>query len=888
MTAQELKTGRELSIEAKKDSIASSSQTPIPATVQDSIKKDTITEQKTTFLTDQVVYKAKDYMRLSRKENRMYLYNEAEITYGDVNIKAGLIILDNEKNEIYAYGIRDTADVYTQSPVFTQANSVVEPDSIRFNFDTEKALVYNSRTNEGGFNVKGAVTKRENDSVYYMRNVKFTTAEDVDDPEYYFFARRIKFVPEKKIVTGLVNMYIEDVPTPLGLPFGYFPLTDEEVSGFIIPSYGERRNRGYFLQNGGYYFALSEYVNLTVLGDYYTNGSYGIRTQSEYGVRYRFRGNVNLRYERLVEGERGFPGFSEGDTYNIQWSHSQDAKANPTSRFSASVNLGSSRFFQQSLNQSNTANFLNNNLSSSISYQKTFDVEPQINIALTATHSQNSNTEEINMTLPTLQANIARLFPFAPKNGTKKGLIQNINLQYNLRAENRFSTTDSLFFKEEMFDDAIYGAQHTIPVSTNFKVAKYLSVTAGTNFRENWVFRTFRQSYDDINNEVVTDTVAGFESWRTYNFSTNVGTTLYGRVDFDKKNKIQALRHVIRPSISYTLTPGFDQYYDEYVIPANDIRPEEERVSYTRFQGTLYGTPNENMSSNIGFSITNDIEAKIRPKDTLDVEAEPRKIKLISNLGFSTSYNIAADSLNLAPITFRGNIPVVQNKLDINFTGQMDPYALNSSNQRIDKLNINNGGSLFRLTRGNVSFGYNFSSRDFERGAVKDEDPNLGIDEVDQAILNGSRPDDLLGQTRTLNDRGLPKSVSDPNLNRDGNNEDNDYYNYKIPWNLRMSYSMNYTNNARQNEITAHSVDFSGDVELSPMWSLGFSSSYDLTDNSFRPPQLNFRRELKSWYMTFNWTPYGNRAQWFFFIGIKAGALRDIKYDKNREPDRRL
>ena len=366
-------------------------QAPIPVIDTIGTAQDTVQPQN-AFLTDKVVYTAEDYMRLSPGENRMYLYNNAEVTYGDINITAGLIVLDNERNEVYAYGITDSTGAYTQKPVFTQAQSVVRPDSIRFNFDTERALVFNSRTDQGEFKVRGEITKRENDSVYYMQNVRFTTSEDEENPDYYFFARKIKLVPDKKIVSGLVNMYIADVPTPLGLPFGYFPMTDEQTSGFIIPSFGEDNNRGYFLQNGGYYFALSQYADLVAQGDYYTNGSYGLRLESSYALRYSFRGNLSFRYEKLINSERGFPDYSEGSIYNIRWNHSQDAKANPTSRFSASVNLGSSDYYQASTNQNNTGSRLTNTLSSSVSYSKTFQVVPQVNLSVAATHSQNTNT----------------------------------------------------------------------------------------------------------------------------------------------------------------------------------------------------------------------------------------------------------------------------------------------------------------------------------------------------------------------------------------------------------------------------------------------------------------------------------------------------------------
>ncbi len=890
-TAQEFDKTTAKPIRAKKDSIAKlkkkkndpDAELLINEKNQDTTKNDT-TVAPPGVLTDKVSYKSTDYMRLSRRENKMYLYNEAEIIYGDMQINAGHIIVDNEKNEVYAYGIKDSIGEYSQTPIFKQAENVVEPDSIRFNFDTKKALIYNSRTKQGEMHVKGEVSKRENDSVIYMSNVKFTTSEDVDNADYYFYARRIKLVPKKKIVTGLVNMFIADVPTPLGLPFGYFPLQESRTSGFIIPSYGQENNRGYFLQNGGYYFALSDYVDLTLTGDYYTNGSYTFRTESAYSVRYRFRGNLNFRFENNLTSERGFPDFSQRSSYNIQWSHSQDAKASPSSRFSASVNFGSSDFFQQSTNQRNTGNFLNNQLSSSISYSKTFSGDPQVNMSIAATHNSNTNTGVVNLSLPNVNASVSRIFPFAPKTGVKKGIIQNINTQYNFRGENRIETTDDELFTAEMFRGARIGMQHSVPISTNFKLFQYLSATMGTNYQENWVFETIEQSFDENANdgagEVVRDTIAGFDAYRTYNFSTSLGTSIYGTFNFKKGKKIEAIRHTMRPSISYNINPAFDQFYDSYTRPVEDdpatpnIVETQEIVEYSKFEGGFFGAPSNTFSSSIGFSVSNNVEAKVRSKDSTATEA--KKIKLINNLTLRTAYNIAGDSLQLSPLSINGNIPIIQNKLDINFTTELDPYALDNNNRKIDVWNIDNGGSLFRLTRASANFGYSFSSKDFEKGATN-EDPN-----TNETLRNGGRPDNLFGGGTNF---GEEQSFVEKDSDAD---KDVKNYNYKIPWSLRLSYTVNYSNNARQNEISSHSIMFSGDVELAPKWTVGVSSGYDIRNPGFTFTNLRFQRDLDSWRMSFNWIPFSDRTSWNFFIGIKSSVLSDIKYDKRREPDRQL
>ncbi len=852
-----------------------------PSLQQDSTKTDSIPGPREP-LTDIVNYNATDYTHFERKTERLYLYNEAQIAYQDMTINAGEIILDNKTNTVFARGIVDTSGTYTQIPVFVQAENEVKPDSIIFNFKTEKAIIYGSRTQQQEFFIKNEVSKRVNDSVVFMRNVRFTTSSNEEDPEYYFYARRVKFIPGKKIVTGLVNMFIADVPTPIGVPFAYFPMEKKRaVSGFILPSPGESNQRGYFLQNGGYYFALSDYFDLTLTGDYYTNGSYGIRGATSYKKRYKYSGNVNIRYERQITSELGLPDYSRTNIYNIQWSHQQDTKSSPNSRFSASVNLGSSDYFNQSLNINNIGNRIQNNFSSSISYSKTFQTVPQVNLSLTATHQQNSRTGAINMTLPTMQVNVDRIYPFAPSSGTKKGIIQNINLNYSGRGENRFVTTDEEFFTAKMFRDAEMGIRHSIPLTTNFKVLNHFSVSASTNYQESWVFETINRSFDEVEREVVTDTIQGFDAFRTYNFSASVGTTIYGNFPFGEDKKIQAIRHVIKPSISYSYNPAFDQYYETYLAPEadNPNGPLTEEIEYSRFDGGFYGAPSNFRSSGISLSINQTIEAKVRDRDSTALE--PKKISLLDNFGISTSYNFAADSLKLSPVQVRGSIPLVQKKLNVNFGMTLDPYALNNNNRRINKWNIDNGGSLFRMTNAFASFGYSFSSKDFDK-ETENDDPM-----ENQTRRNGGTNDGMFGKSMDEINGEFYDDSQVPG-DEEEEKEPQPFYNYKIPWNLRVNYNVNYGNATRQNSITSHALNFSGDVELGERWFVGASSGVDFTNLRFTPTQLRFRRDLESFNMTFSWTPFGTYSSWNFFIGIKSSVLSDLKYEKRRSPDERL
>lgn len=824
--------------------------------------------KKKPLLEHKVKRKAVDYEKIDQKKKLITLYNQAEVYYDDIELKAGIIVIDYQKNEVYAGRIKDSTGKYTQLPVFKQGSNVVEPDSIRFNFKTKKALVWNSRTDQGEFKVKAAITKKENDSVYFMKGARFTTAKDIDNPEYYFYTNKVKMVPGKKVVVGTTNMVIADVPTPIALPFAFFPITDKSRSGIIMPTYNDSNLRGFSLQNGGYYFALSDYYDLAILGDYYTNGSYGFRFQSSYGKKYKFNGNVNVRFENLVNGERGFPDYSLNKIYNIQWSHSKDAKSNPNSRFSASVNLGSSSYFRQSLNQINAGSELNNTLSSSVSYSKTFNTVPQVNMSLTATHSQNTNTGAINMTLPTLQASVDRIFPFAKGDGIKKGIIKNINFQYNLRGENRINTNDSIFFKPEMFRDAKMGFQHSIPLSTNFKIFKHFSASAAVNYNEVWYFKTIRRSYNDFQNKVVDTEVQGFDAFRTYNFSSGIGTTIYGTFNFKEGKRIQAIRHVMRPNVSYSYTPSFERYYDTYDSDGSGTMIKD----YTRFDGGIFGAPGKNMSNIMSFSLNNTFEAKVTDRDS--TKTEPKKIMLLNNLNFSTSYDITADSLRWAPMRVSGGTQLFKQKMNLNFAATLDPYAINNSGQRINTWNIDNGGSLFRMTSANMTINYAFSSSELEG---KENENTSGK-------RNGGREDDLFGTNADLSDRRKSQFGEDD----ESESKPSEFFKYELPWDMNLAYSITYSNNRREKKITGNSLMVSMNTDLTPKWKIGVSTGYDFVQKGVTYTQLRFERDLLSWRMDFNWVPFGTNANWGFFIGIKSGVLSDIKWDKRSLPDRSL
>ena len=863
------------SVKLKKDNKTDSKKDGTIEKKIDTLKLDTVKKMKSV-LEGKVKYRAKKYAKFDQKKKLITLYDNAELNYLDYELKSGIIIFDYQKNEVYAGRLKDSLGNYTQHPIFKQGKSVIEPDSIRFNYKTKKALVWNSRTTQQELNIKAKISKKENDSIYFMKSARLTTSKDIDDPEYYFLVGKMKFVPGKKVVVGTTNLWIENVPTPIALPFAFFPITEKSHSGIIPPSYGQNASRGYSLQNGGYYFALSDKYDLLVSGDYYTNGSYATRFQSTYANKYKFNGNVNIRFENTINSERGYPDYSKSKIYNIQWSHTQDAKADPNSRFSASVNLGSSQYFQQSINLANVGSTLNNTMSSSISYSKTFNSIPQVNLSLSATHSQNTQTKQINMTLPTLQLSVDRIYPFAPKDGIKKGFIKNINLQYNLRGENQIQTTDTLFFKKQMFNNAKAGMQHTIPLSTSYKLFKYFSGSTSVNYNEVWSLKTIRKDFEvtslpplSPSGSVVSTDVNGFDSFRTYSFSNSLSTTIYGTFNFGKDKKIQSIRHVMHPSISQSYTPSFAKYYDTYATDASG-----KRADYTRFETGIFGAPTKNYSNNIGFSLSNTFEAKVRDKDS--TKTEPKKIMLLNNLNISTSYDAAADSLRWSPVRVSGGTALFKKKMNINFASTLDPYALGKDNKtRINTFNIDNGGSLFRMTSANMTINYAITS-------AKDDKKKKNV----QGSRNGGRDDDLFGSNTEINDSSDTQSET----KKDDEKDDgfSGFYNAKIPWDLNLAYSVTYTNLMNDRKISSNSVMVSANTDLTPKWKIGVSTGYDFVRKGVTFTQIRMNRDLLSWNMSFNWTPFGQYAYWGFFIGIKAGILKDIKWDKRTQPDQVL
>jgi len=835
-------------------------------TIKDSLSigktKDTI-KKPVELLESIIQHSADSLIRQDLKNNKVTLFKNAHIHYKDIDLKAGFIEINNLTNIITAKGIKDSIGVYSELPVFKQGSQESVQDTIKFNFKSEKAKIWNLKTDQQGIIIKGEVSKKHNDSVVFIENIKLTSSQK-DDPDYYIRIKKAKFIKDQKLVAGASQLVIADVPTPVVLPFIYVPMTKGRTSGFLMPTWGENNRQGYFLQNGGYYFVVSDNLDLAVLGDIYTNGGWGLRTESSYAVRYKFSGNFNFRYENLINSLKGLDDYAKTSNYNIRWSHSQDQKASPNSRFSASVNLGSSKYYKESNNEYNTNSFLNNTLSSSVSFYKKFVGTP-FNMSLSLTHSQNTNTEQISMTLPSLQVNMDRVYPFVGKNGAKNNAIQKTGLTYSLKGDNRINTTDEFFFKKEMFEEAKSGLQHNLALNTNMKAFKYFTLSPNLSYKEVWYFDKLKKTFDDVENAVVTDTISGFNAFREYSTSLSLGTTFYGMFKFKKGSKIEAIRHVVRPSVSYSYRPDFGFYNEEVQKSAdpNDI------VEYSPFSNGIYGSPGTGISNSLNFSVNNNIEAKVKPKDSTATES--KKIILLNNLNFSSSYNMAADSLKWSPVNVSAGTSLFDNKLSVNARATLDPYAIDANGRKINTLNFDNNGSLFRLTNAGLTLNYSLSSKgskDSKSAKQKNADDN--------------NSDGVFGENLTATNQQSEGGENEEEV------KETKLFGATIPWTLKLAYALNYSNSNRQQEISSNSLMFSGDLDLTPKWKVGFSSGYDIKNQGFTYTQLRFSRDLDSWKLNFNWVPFGNRQTYYFFIGVKSSMLSDLKYDKRQQPDRRL
>ncbi len=826
--------------------------------------KDTLKKKNPNAIETKIIYKSIDSLRFNIKEKKVYLFDKADISYEKINLQADYVVMNFGKNEVFAKGVEDSTGTLQGNPVFKEGDKTFDSKEMLYNFNSKKGLIKQVITKESEGYVHGEKVKKMPDDVTYIKNGKFTTC-DLEHPHFDIRFAKAKVIPDKKIITGPAFLYIEDIPTPLFVPFGYFPNTKNQASGILFPTYGESPTRGFFLENGGYYFAISDYIDLALRGDIYTRGSWGVHSLSNYNKRYRYNGGLSFDYMVNIDGEKNTPDYFKNTDFSFSWRHNQDAKARPNSRFNANVNLRSSKYDQFSKNLNN---IFTNTTNSSISYSTTLWENYSLNINLG--QSYNTNTRIIDLNLPTIAFNANRFTPFSRKIQTGNiKWYENISVSYSMEAQNKINTHDSTLFTQKTLDNMQSGVRHSIPVSSSIKLLKYFTLTNSVNLTERWYSKTVHKewSYDTLfsgNDTIVgylkATEIKGFDRAFDFQFSSSLNTRLYGMLQMSK-GPLRAIRHVVTPNLSFSWRPDYGTalwgYYHSYT-DTNGVSQKYSKFEDAKYINPIYGYPQSGKYGNIGFSIDNSLEIKIPSKK--DTITGMRKLVLIESFSLSTSYNMAVDSLNWSPLSISGRTTLFKN-LTINYMSSWDPYVKNRSNTRINLSEWEYNHRLLRLDYVEWRVGLNLNLNPaFFKGKSK---PALTTQETDAQFAQNS--------------------VANINQNL------GDQVDFSIPWNLNITYSYsntstyNATTNIKYDNNFTQTVNFSGDINLTQKWKLGFSGGYDMKAKDFTYASFDVYRDLHCWEMRFNWIPFGFRQSWSFTINVKASMLKDLKWDKKKD-----
>lgn len=829
-----------------------------------------------------VIYEASDSIVFT-KEGYAHLYGEGKVNYQNIELTSAVITMNMDSSTVYATGVTDTAGVETGSPIFKDGETPYESKIMRYNFKTKKGFINSIVTQQG----EGYVTSEEgkkgaNDEIY-MRHGKYTTCDNHEHPHFYLRLSMAKVRPKKNVVFGPAQLVVEDVPLPIAVPFGFFPFNSSYSSGFIMPTYGDEMNRGFYLRDGGYYFAISDQMDLKVLGEIFTKGSWGLSAASNYNKRYKFSGSFNASYLVTKTGEKNMPDYSVSKDFRIQWSHRQDAKANPNSSFSASVNFATSSYDRSSLSSLyNPQQYSQNTKASSVSYSRNFP-EIGLNISGAFNITQNTRDSSLSMTLPDVNISLNRIYPFKRKKAAgDERWYEKISLQYTGSITNSISTKDNLLFKTPLTQWQ-NGMQHKIPVSATFNLFKYINIVPSFNYTERWYLRKVKQSYDPSptsTDHVKRDTINGFNRLYDYNLSLQMNTKLYGMYKplFMKSKELQ-IRHVFTPTVSYTYTPDFGKsrygYYDTYTYTDED--GEVRTVEYSPYEGAVYGYPGKNMSQNISFSIDNNIEMKMKSdKDTTGY----KKISLIDQLGASLSYDVANKRWSDLSMNLRL-------KLTKSYTFNMNASFATYAYQFDENGNVVVGdrtewsyGRFGRFQGYSGSFSYTLNNDTFKKlFGKKDEDEK----NKDKEGKEGGEDEGTEEETEEQNNNSNMRKTEKASVDSDG------YLAFKLPWSVSLSYSYSIRED-RSKDINiktmrypyslTHSLNVSGNFKIGSRWNMTYSTGYDFTSKEMSMTTLNITRDLHCFNMSCGLV-FGPFTSYNFSIRANSSMLTDaLKWDQ--------
>lgn len=816
-------------------------------------------------LEDNIEYDGEDSIIYDIPNKMVYLYGNAFVEQGSMKMEAGYIEFNFNSKEVKAAGVKDTLGNLIQTPIFTDNGTEFRADTMRYNFETKKGKINQLLTQEGeGYLVAKKVKKGEDESLFGA-NAYYTTCNH-EHPHFRIQSKKVKVINKKLIVTGPANLVIDDVPTPLFLPFGIFPIQDGRRSGILLPKYGEAGDQGFFLRDGGFYFGLSPYFDLAIRGDIYSRGRWRLNVASQYKKRYKYSGRLNISYGSSPIGDRITDNYRVTKDLNISWNHSQDAKAHPYRTFSASVSAGTTTYVDNFVGN-NLQDLRRNDLQSSINLSRSFPGTP-FNVSMTLGHNQNNTNRNIRFTLPSVTFNMNKQFPFKKKIRVGKvKWYENINVAYTMNLRNTVSTIDSVLFTRATRDKFVNGLKHNVPINLGtFKLFKYITFAPTIRYNESWYLKTIDKRYQDtlyvesindegafitdtLYNQILIDTIGGFRAARFFNGGFSMNTRLYGMLQFNK-GKIKTIRHVMNPSINFTVRPDFGasfwDYYRELYDENGDL---VERFSIFQSGLNIFDRPPDGLQALLTFNLSNNIEMKLRtPKDTAETE---KKVKIFESLNLSgIGYDFARDSLNWNSFSINATTTLFK-KIRLNFTSRFDPY-MRENGQVVNKLHITEGRKIADLRTATFRVNGSFDAK--RRTNEIPEDNLRGTEEERQDILY------------FLND------YTDFNIP------------FKLTWSYNLTLSKSYDSTLERDKLNkTQRLDLGIETNLTEKWRVNVRGGYDFEDKKIAIASLDVYRDLHCWEMSFNWIPQGTWRRYEFQINVRSSILQDLKLTRTRQ-----
>ncbi|NDV46786.1 LPS-assembly protein LptD [Paludibacter sp. 221] len=818
-----------------------------------------------------------------------FLHGQGDVKYKNITLKADFIRVKMDSSLLYARGTTDSIGEVIGDPIFGEGETEYNSKEILYNLKSGKGYVMRAVTQQGEGYIVSEKTKKTDDESLTIADAKYTTCDDHDHPHFYLHIKRGIVKPGQHIVSGPAQLVLADVPLPLAIPFGFFPFSNQYSSGLLMPTFTDELTRGLGLVNGGYYFAFNDYVDMELLGEIYTKGTWAVSARSSYIKKYKFSGNVSVSYREDVTGEKDFPDYQKAKSLRVNWSHRQDAKANPYRTLSASVDFSTSGYNRNNINTYYNPNINSQNTkSSSITFTQRFPNIPVLSLSGGMQVTQKTSDSTIYMSLPNLSVSVSRIYPLKRKNAIgKERWYEKISMSYSGSLANSIQTKENQLLTSSFARDWKNGMRHSIPISASFTLFNYITVTPSFTYNERWHTRTIRKRWDDTANKAVNDTVNGFS--RNFDFSGGVTaqTKLYGfytpiRSIFG--DKVDRIRHVLTPSVGFSYNPDFSDsmwgFYDTYVKPDPlGPYPGYKEEKYSIYEGTLYGGPGTGKSGSVNFSLANNLEMKIRNDKDTTGSAPTKIISLIDNFSLSSSYNLMADSMNLSNIN--ANLRLKFGNKTVNLSGVFDPYmyAVHADGTPYKTAEYTwNHGKFPHFLGTQTSYGFTLDNNTLKKWFGGKDDKKAAPDGSAQG------EETTEGETQTTT---APKKKQRAELDNEG------YEKVDVPWSISINYSVSYRPSMVKEDFLydkmrykmrfTHSLSLSGSLTLTNNWRFTGNTTYDFKAKQFTQVNINATRNLHCWTMTASFVPFGYYKSYNFRIGVNASMLQELKYEKRSQ-----